>query len=529
MHEIVHLSFGNSSAYSTVQYFNQQEFYFSQEDADQQPIDHDVSYRVGEGYDGSETYVPRLLLYDLKSNFGSIKRVNELYEQDRERDSTFDSVSGFVDVSFSIGLTQCRQQIEYHQQPIGQKSRYQEQLDKGEDPAAPTNDEVRSWTDFNRSYFHPRSIHQIPSFVQSGSTLMEDTGGLVGFDGFELGQDVYKDYEREHYSFDEDLRHFAEECDLLQGFHVNADISDAWSGFSSAYLEEVRETYAKTPIMVFGHERDHLAPWKASRKYEDIEDDVKHPLSSVLRMNEMLALSRLEAVCDMVIPLSCPTTWRNDYNLKLDSLFVSSSILNPHIDATSLPLKLFNGGTNIQQLSSQLNWRGGTKIVSLCGAVGGTLDAFDYSGINSSKENDVFAQMDVVRPPYKPNQEKLEEKLDSRTKLRHPLISRYWIDKPAYALHPSHSKDIYKDDDLSTLSTLLTSDAVRSKVEEHGKLAESFPFKYGGLGSGLSRDEMIELAEQFWRIHSSYNSDPQFGELDLSDSLGSEGEYELDD
>ncbi|TIC01471.1 fumarate hydratase, partial [Wallemia mellicola] len=446
------------------------EFYFSQEDADQQPIDHDVSYRVGEGYDGSETYVPRLLLYDLK----------------------------------------------------WQKSRYQEQLDKGEDPAAPTNDEVRSWTDFNRSYFHPRSIHQIPSFVQSGSTLMEDTGGLVGFDGFELGQDVYKDYEREHYSFDEDLRHFAEECDLLQGFHVNADISDAWSGFSSAYLEEVRETYAKTPIMVFGHERDHLAPWKASRKYEDIEDDVKHPLSSVLRMNEMLALSRLEAVCDMVIPLSCPTTWRNDYNLKLDSLFVSSSILNPHIDATSLPLKLFNGGTNIQQLSSQLNWRGGTKIVSLCGAVGGTLDAFDYSGINSSKENDVFAQMDVVRPPYKPNQEKLEEKLDSRTKLRHPLISRYWIDKPAYALHPSHSKDIYKDDDLSTLSTLLTSDAVRSKVEEHGKLAESFPFKYGGLGSGLSRDEMIELAEQFWRIHSSYNSDPQFGELDLSDSLGSE-------
>lgn len=104
---------------------------------------------------------------------------------------------------------------------------------------------------------------------------------------------------------------------FVKGFHVNADISDAWSGFSSAYLEEVRETYAKTPIMVFGHERDHLAPWKASRKYEDIEDDVKHPLSSVLRMNEMLALSRLEAVCDMVIPLSCPTTWRNDYNLKV--------------------------------------------------------------------------------------------------------------------------------------------------------------------------------------------------------------------
>lgn len=106
---------------------------------------------------------------------------------------------------------------------------------------------------------------------------------------------------------------------------------------------------------------------------------------------------------------------------------------------------------------------------------------------------------------------------------------RHWIEKPAYALHPSHPKDIYKSDDLSTLSTLLTSDAVRSKVEEYGKLAEAFPFKYGGLGSGLSRDEMIELAEQFWRIHSSYNSDPQFGELDLSDSLGSEGEYELDD
>ncbi|TIB40851.1 hypothetical protein E3P83_02565 [Wallemia ichthyophaga] len=512
MHEIVHISFGHSSAYSTTHYFNQQEHYFNQADCDTHNIDHDSSYRIGEGYDGSQTYTPRLLLYDLKSNFGSIKKINELYQKPTSYDdSKIDTLSGL--------------NIEYQtQQP--QRTRYQAELESGKEPSPPTSDEVASWTDFNRSYFHPRSIHQISGYVQCGT----GTDGVAGFDGWELGQDVYKEYEKEFNSLDEDLRHFAEECDLLQGFHVNADVSDAWSGFSVAYLEDVRETYTKTPIVVNAHERDHLFSWKQSLKNKvesenkDVEKDTRHPLSNTILMNELLSLSKLESVSDLVVPLSCPTKWNeNNTDSKMNSLFISSSILSPHLDAICLPFKLYNGGANMQQLTSQLNWRNGTKIATLTGGVGDVVNQFDYSGMESSiKERDVFAEVQVVRPPYKPSRDGLEDALDSRTKLKYPLLSRHWIDSPAYKPHPSHPAGMYEDDEISTLSSLTTSDAVRSKLEEFGKVSESFPFKYGGMGSGYSRDEMVEIGESYWKMHSAYNSDPQFGDIDINDSEGSE-------
>lgn len=80
----------------------------------------------------------------------------------------------------------------------------------------------------------------------------------------------------------------------------------------------MRESYAKTPIVVYGHERDHLYSWKQSLKAEreansndqDVEQDMRHPLSNTIIMNEMLSLSRLESVSDMVVPLSCPTKWK---------------------------------------------------------------------------------------------------------------------------------------------------------------------------------------------------------------------------
>lgn len=116
---------------------------------------------------------------------------------------------------------------------------------------------------------------------------------------------------------------------MLQGFHVNADVSDAWSGFSVAYLEDVRETYIKTPIVVNAHERDHLFSWKQSLKNKvesenkDVEKDTRHPLSNTILMNELLSLSKLESVSDLVVPLSCPTKW-NEHNTDVGVLLFKS-------------------------------------------------------------------------------------------------------------------------------------------------------------------------------------------------------------
>ena len=39
-----------------------------------------MNFRPGIGADGSDTYMPRTVIYDFKGNFGTLKQRNELYE-----------------------------------------------------------------------------------------------------------------------------------------------------------------------------------------------------------------------------------------------------------------------------------------------------------------------------------------------------------------------------------------------------------------------------------------------------------------
>ena len=57
-----------------------QESYFTYTEGEQSDVDHDVHFRPGVGADGSETYTPRTVIYDLKGGFGTLRRYNALYE-----------------------------------------------------------------------------------------------------------------------------------------------------------------------------------------------------------------------------------------------------------------------------------------------------------------------------------------------------------------------------------------------------------------------------------------------------------------
>jgi hypothetical protein len=43
-------------------------------------VDHDIHFRPGLGADGTETFTPRTVIYDLKGGFGSLRKINALYE-----------------------------------------------------------------------------------------------------------------------------------------------------------------------------------------------------------------------------------------------------------------------------------------------------------------------------------------------------------------------------------------------------------------------------------------------------------------
>jgi hypothetical protein len=47
-------------------------------------VDHDIHFRPGIGVDGTETFMPRTVIYDLKGGFGTLRKLNALYELQEE-------------------------------------------------------------------------------------------------------------------------------------------------------------------------------------------------------------------------------------------------------------------------------------------------------------------------------------------------------------------------------------------------------------------------------------------------------------
>lgn len=141
-------------------------------------------------------------------------------------------------VAFRSGKT-----VVQRQEPIGM-SAYQQNLDAGLEAPELTTSTVRYWSDFNRVFYHPRSIVQLNEYELNSS--------LQPFEKWASGEDLFASLDKEHDILDRDLRPFAEEADHMQGIQVMTTVDDAWGGFASRYMERLRDEYGKTAIWVWG-------------------------------------------------------------------------------------------------------------------------------------------------------------------------------------------------------------------------------------------------------------------------------------
>lgn len=207
-----------------------QESYFTYAEDEESAIDHDVHWRPGLGADGSETFMPRTVIYDLKGGFGSLKRINALYDiQDDDPAKSSSLWSG--------------QAVVQKAEPIA-PSAYQQSLDAGLEPPQLTTESVRYWSDFNRVFYHPRSIVQLNEYDVNSS--------IAPFERWDSGEELFANLDKEHDLVDRDMRPFAEEADHMQGIQIMTTVDDAWGGFASRYIEKLRDEYGKTTIWVWG-------------------------------------------------------------------------------------------------------------------------------------------------------------------------------------------------------------------------------------------------------------------------------------
>ncbi|CAO3646678.1 unnamed protein product [Cunninghamella blakesleeana] len=235
---------------------------------------------------------------------------------------------------------------------------YQKQLDQLDEGITPEIDAslnldntVTNWSDYNRVYYHPRSLNTI--------TTHQVDDPLTPFDTFTSGRQSYIDNEKQVEIFDNEFRNMLEECDQLQGFHLLTGVDDGFGGFAEELLNDVRDEFHKIPIFTFGMmSNDHPS------NHQSVNDK--------RNLNRFFSTTRLSNLSSIYIPMYTPTIESMNAsglstfiqpNYKL--LYHTSAFLSACIETATIPYRLRKPLMKMDDLNALLNWRLDTKIVNI--------------------------------------------------------------------------------------------------------------------------------------------------------------------
>lgn len=271
-------------------------------------------------------------MYDLKGGFGSLSKINALYD-----------AGGDVDAASLWSGPSTAQRAT----PIT-RSAYQQSLDAGTEPARLTTSSVRYWSDFSRVYYHPKSLVQLYDF-ELGSAVMP-------FERFGMGTELFGTLDKEHDIVDRDWRSFVEECDHMQGIQVFTGLDDAWGGFAASYLEALRDEYPKAPIWTFAMQSPLL--------------DTPREKRQLRLVNAAQALAKMCSHSSTVIPVAIPESGLpKSVVLDRTSTWHVSAAMATAVESVTIPSRLrHEEGPSVSSLGDMaeaLNTTGDRPLGSL--------------------------------------------------------------------------------------------------------------------------------------------------------------------
>lgn len=266
------------------------------------------------------------MIYDLKGGFGTLRQINALYDDASNDSAQVQSRRVWND----RGLTTIKQQ------PI-QQITYQQNLDLGLPTGQLRSSDVRYWSDFNRVFFHPRSIVQLSEYTLNDS--------IRPFENWEAGGELWRDVDRaEGGILDRDVRLFAEECDAMQGFQIFASTDDAWGGWTERYVDALRDEFGKKSLWVWGIEDEKV---------------VQREKAIVRKANAAKSLAGIGDVVNAYTRLSTRPGRLPGYVLLDDgSEWEVTALLAAGVESVTLPTRLRAGavrGATMPQLEDTLN------------------------------------------------------------------------------------------------------------------------------------------------------------------------------
>ncbi|ORY51998.1 tubulin nucleotide-binding domain-like protein [Rhizoclosmatium globosum] len=362
--EVITLQLGHTASFVGTHLWNALDI------ADPDTVDTNVLIRSGiDPERGTATYAPRLVIVDLKGSLGTLKKINQLYEDsDTQADVSW---NGKVDVRKQDPLPKNEylnyldtdpDQEDDEDDDKPQQTQQQHSQPNPKQFSKVLDSAVSVWSDYNSMFYHPRTVVEIPSYSHDDS--------ISPFAIYNQGSDLWtSNHDLQDDILENRIRFFLEECDSPQGIQVLADVGDAFSGFTARCLESLREDVGKLCITVYG--------------VSDGDDGV---VDSVRGINESLAMAQISEFASLYVPVRKPTGLYRNSNLggfgvksSLQSRYHWTACLAASIDSLTLPMRLAKGPTSMSALISPLTQAG--VLGMLASSV-----PFPFNDANSSKE-----------------------------------------------------------------------------------------------------------------------------------------------
>ncbi|KAG8927621.1 mtDNA inheritance, partitioning of the mitochondrial organelle [Tulasnella sp. 417] len=519
MREIIYIQAGKYSNYVGTHFWNTQEAYFDYSpprdgEPQKSDIDHDISFREGEGRDGTPTYCPRLLIFDSRDNFGALSKLNDLYAppDDLTRD-----------LSFGAGG------VDEIRQLLIEPSEYQKNLDEEEDSSDPPlkGDQSSSvihdryWSDYNRVFYHPRTIQPVNWGFTEGPLSLES------------GRATFGALNEETSLMEEPFRSFVEECDWLQGFQVSFDTLP-FGAFTLSLLENVKDEYPKKSILAI----PSLSP-ATGKTVTDFDLSAAWAFSLV---TDALVTREL-ASSSLTVPIAHVSTWARNLAavspyIEFDpsSLYHTSAVVSAHLESATLPLRHRAGSQGIHEFASKLNWRNDNPFMCLEGALPAPPSSAQVSSYNFTTSHEpgaITAQSTVIRC----DDLQLADSIRKHIALRcseadlHPSLLHLstYSSYPLPSSYPKFFKEaadnqtatMYSDLVSRPTSTATTLQAYSSYLKEYARRGELNQECW----KGLEKDDLNELVEDLTRLSDSISV--EMDEKGADDSPPDD-EYEVD-
>ncbi|KAK0451190.1 mtDNA inheritance protein Dml1 [Desarmillaria tabescens] len=499
MREILYIQAGQLANYVGTHFWNTQETYLGDETGDPIQISHATSFGEQYSRQGELTYVPRLLAFDKKSNFGALANSHVIHDANPDNPVVEDLGA------WDGGVLEYRQDLITPRKIDDEDGAEASQGDEVSVGDMRHREPIRYWSDFSRVYYARKSVQMIPQSLD-----WEATEG-----DWKQGEQYFRQFDEDASLLEGSVRLFLEESDSVQGIQVLNDTA-SFGPFVHSLLTALHDDMLKIPCLAF--------PLLSNTYGWDI--DVEDRRRTRRLINDALYLRGLSETASLTVPIQSPSVWTHyeaSPQLKTeDDLYHTSGIISAHIESSTLPLRLTKTADDISSFCSQLNIRG-SPYAEICGITVITSteqdlksNIFNFSTMERFDTRRQFSRRDVTRG-FATHSLGAYDQWAARSSLHDMFITR--THAPAYPAPPAFVPFLRPQSPLSWSRSGPTPVELFSSVSTSSGTARMFADYAKFVDSTLRRrtlsfvsddiEDLKELANDLWTVYDNFSTEDE--------------------